>query len=127
MPLATVAKIYRTATDKSMKKTALGHIPEMRWPGGGKNEITSESELKQIMFDRGCSRGARGWKTGLSDLYKANRVQFCTKYRHFDWVKSGLSSDEAKTRRAELSKCKVWKLPGEELDLNVIGSKRVGV
>lgn len=36
-----------------------------------------------------------------------------------------MSTDEAKARKAELSKSKVWKAPGEELDPNVIGRKEL--
>ncbi|MCJ1469837.1 hypothetical protein MMC07_008479 [Pseudocyphellaria aurata] len=82
------------------------HIQEMQWPGSGKNEIISESEFKQIIYDRGCSRGARGWKTVLSD--------------------EDLHQTKAKARKAQLSKTKVSRAPGEELDPNVIGRKELG-
>lgn len=113
------------STRENREKTAMDHIREMELPGSGNNKFLSESKFNQIMYDRGCHRGSRGWKTILSDVHKANRVTFCQRYQDFDWVKYGMATDEAKAKKAELSKTKVWKRAGEELDPNVIGRKEL--
>ena len=116
---------YVMSTPKTRRQSAVQLIKEMDLKGVktdryGREMLMSESCFKQVMYDNGIGRGVAGWKTDLSDEHRQNRLLFAQKYRHFDWKRRGISSDEAKIKEAEHYNKKVWRTPGEELSVNVI-------
>lgn len=107
---------YVLSSAENRMKSALKHINDL-------DLGISESTFKKIMYDRGAGRGSAGWKTSLDQEHKDNRIAFATKYMDFDWIRRGISSDEAKIKTAEHYIGKVWRKPGEELSNNVIKRK----
>ena len=86
--------------------------------------LMSESCFKQIMYDNDIERDVADWKIDLSDEHRQNRLLFAQKYRHFDWKRRDISSDETKIKKIEHYNKKMWKISDEELSINVINRSK---
>ena len=117
------------STQEQRKKTAEQHIREMDLKGQEKDENKVQKPLSKttfvkIMSDRGYRRGKRGWKPHLSNENKARRLAWALKYLEFDFCGRAVSTDEAKARRHEHYKRRIWLCAGEELHPDVVGGTR---
>ena len=116
---------YVMSISKTRKMTALKLIKEMNLKDLKHDKYERELSLskscfKQIMYDSGYDREIAGWKTDLNDKHRQDRLLFAQKYRHFDWKRRDISSDEIKIKKVEHYNKKMWKVSDEKLSVNVI-------